>query len=79
MKKGLYVGRELKWQVADGFARYTVVKIGKQLTQVELIREDDCYTFDGVFVNSKGNTVVPTPVAKASANKSDFWNELIQK
>jgi len=72
---GLVPGRLVKWQVADGYACYIVVKVGKTLTQLQHLPEGDGYTFAGTFINSRGNVVVPTVVAQQAIQ----WHDGLRK
>lgn len=75
---GLVSGRHIKWGVADGYAHYFVVKVGKRLTELEHIPYGDNYAFAGTFVEN-GKIMVPTAVAQETLKWSDGLRELFSK
>jgi hypothetical protein len=75
---GLAPGRHLKWNVADGYAHYIVVKVGKQLTELAYLPYMDNYQFAGTFM--QGNKLmVPTAVATQCASGLAFFRALFDK
>lgn len=71
-------GRHIKWQVADGYAHYIVIKVGKRLTELAYLPYMDDYQFPGAWV--QGNKLmVPTPVAAQCAVNLNFWKTLFAK
>lgn len=47
--KGLKVGRVVRFSVADGYACYFVIGIGRQFVALQHIPLADCYTSQAVF------------------------------
>jgi len=75
---GLKPGKHLKWNVADGYAHYIVLKVNKRFTEVAFIDYMDGYRFAGVF--QEGNKLmVPTPVAQKMAEWQDRMEVLFKK
>ncbi len=68
--KGLKPGRHVKWNVADGYAHYFVVKVGKMFTELAFIPYGDQYQFAGTFI-LKGKLVAPTTVVEQSIKWDD--------
>ena len=72
---GLKPGKHLKWNVADGYAHYIVLKVNKRFTEVAFIDYMDGYNFAGVFEDD-GKLFVPTSVAKKAAQWQDTMERL---
>ncbi len=77
--ESLSPGRHLKWNVADGYAHYIVVKVNKMFTELVYIPYMDNYQFSGVFVDERDRLMVPTQVALMNAERSIAFRELFSK
>jgi len=75
---GLKPGKHLKWNVADGYAHYIVLKVNKRFTEVAFIDYMDGYRFMGVFQDGN-KLLVPTQVARKMAEWQDRIEVLFKK
>ncbi len=70
--EGLKPGRHVKWPVADGYAHYFVVKVGKTFTELVHIPYADAYQFAGTFM-LKNKLVAPTSIVEETIKWDDNY------
>lgn len=76
---GVQSGRELRFQVADGYANYIITKVGKRTVKVVHVPIMDAYTFCGVYSDGKGNLELPFAVAEQSVRSVELYKKIFAK
>lgn len=71
---GLNVGRQLKFNVADGYAYYIVTKVNKSVVEVVHVPLDDSYCFAGVCIEN-GKLVMLRGVAEQNVKMAEFFTK----
>ena len=76
---GLVPGRHLRWNVADGYAHYLVVKVNKR--DVELVHLDymDGYWFQGCWQDDDGRVYCARPVAEQAYRWHSGLKKIFEK
>ncbi len=73
---GTVPGRVVRFQVADGYALYFIVKVLKSKVQVAHIPLYDGYQFAGVIQSRDGYLYLPRQVAEKSLRWDDMMNKV---
>jgi hypothetical protein len=76
---GLNPGRQLRFQVADGYAYYIIIKVLKRVVHVVHIPWGDNWHFNGAYLDERNNICIPYQVADRVAYYEERMSELFAK
>jgi len=69
-------GSLLQFSVADGYAFYIVTEVKRAQVVVAHLPIGDAYSFQGCYLNAKGETLLPRPVAEKSFQMAQALKEI---